>query len=181
MITNKDIRVENGNLIINGDKYPLDGQSPEAIMQIVEDNSDTTPTENSDAPVTSGGVYTALGTKQDTLTFDTTPTASSDNPVQSGGIKTYVDTAAAKLSGNFSTTQYTDLDDLPHGSIVQVLGSAAHAPGNPNHYYIVFTYFIGGTTTYKLQFAIENTVGDLYTRDCQNGTWGNWNKFAKTT
>lgn len=60
MITNKDIRVENGNLVLNGDKFPLDGQSPEAIMEIVEDNSDSTPTENSTAPVTSGGVYTAV-------------------------------------------------------------------------------------------------------------------------
>lgn len=60
MITNKDIRVENGFLIINGNKYPLDGQSPETIMQIVEDNSDTTPTDASTNPVTSGGVYTAL-------------------------------------------------------------------------------------------------------------------------
>lgn len=60
MITNKDIRVENGSLIINGDPYPLDGQSPEAIMQIVEDNSDSTPTENSDAPITSGGVFDKL-------------------------------------------------------------------------------------------------------------------------
>ena len=60
MITNKDIRVENGNLVLNGDKYPLGGQSPEAIMQIVEDNSDTTPTENSEAPITSGGVFAAL-------------------------------------------------------------------------------------------------------------------------
>lgn len=88
MLTNKDIRVENGNIVINGDKYPLDGQSPEAIMQIVEDNSDTTPTENSDAPITSGGVYTALGAKQDTLTFDTVPTENSANPVTSGGIFT---------------------------------------------------------------------------------------------
>ena len=61
MITNKDVRVENGNLVLNGDKYPLDGQSPETIMEIVEDNSDTTPTENSDAPITSGGVFTAIG------------------------------------------------------------------------------------------------------------------------
>lgn len=60
MITNKDIRVENGSLIINGDPYPLDGQSPEAIMQIVEDNSDTTPTENSTNPVTSGGIFDAF-------------------------------------------------------------------------------------------------------------------------
>lgn len=67
MITNKDIRVENGNLVLNGDKFPLDGQSPEAIMQIVEDNSDTTPTENSTAPVTSGGVYTADKAISDTI------------------------------------------------------------------------------------------------------------------
>ena len=60
MITNKDVRVENGNLVLNGDKYPLDGQSPEAIMQIVEDNSDTTPTKDSTAPVTSGGIKTAI-------------------------------------------------------------------------------------------------------------------------
>lgn len=59
MITNKDVRVENGNLVLNGDKYPLDGQSPEAIMDIVEDNSDTTPTEDSTAPITSGGVFAA--------------------------------------------------------------------------------------------------------------------------
>ena len=67
MLTNKDIRVENGNLVLNGDKYPLDGQSPAAIMQIVKDNSDSIPTENSDAPITSGGVYTALAGKQDNI------------------------------------------------------------------------------------------------------------------
>ena len=75
MITNKDVRIENGNIVINGDKYPLDGQSPEAIMQIVEDNSDTT------------------------------PTASSNNPVKSGGIKTYVDNTIKSeyVSGNIAT------------------------------------------------------------------------------
>ena len=98
MITNKDIRVENGNLVINGDKYPLDGQSPETIMDIVEDNSDTTPTENSTAPITSGGVFTALGTKQDTLTFDSAPTDESTNPVTSGGVYTALDTVNGLLS-----------------------------------------------------------------------------------
>ena len=91
MLSNKDIRVENGFLIINGDKHPLDGQDPEAIMEIVEDNSDTTPTENSTAPVTSGGVFTALGTKQDNLTFDDAPISNSVNPVKSGGIKTAIE------------------------------------------------------------------------------------------
>ena len=69
MITYKDVRVENGNLVLNGDKYPLDGQSPEAIMQIVEDNSDTTPTENSDAPITSGGVYDSIASILSELSF----------------------------------------------------------------------------------------------------------------
>ena len=70
MLTNKDIRVENGFLIINGDKFPLDGQSPETIMEIVEDNSDST------------------------------PTASSNNPVKSDGIKTYVDNAVSPINTN---------------------------------------------------------------------------------
>ena len=71
MITNKDIRVENGSLIINGDPYPLDGQSPETIMGIVEENSDTTPTEDSTAPITSGGVFTALDGSKIKIVNDT--------------------------------------------------------------------------------------------------------------
>lgn len=109
MITNKDIRVENGFLIINGDKYPLDGQSPETIMEIVEANSDTTPTENSTAPVTSGGVYTALGAKQDTLTFDTTPTDESTNPVTSGGVYTAIGAVDIKI-GDLTQTGITGAD-----------------------------------------------------------------------
>ena len=52
---------------------------------------DSTPTASSTNAVTSGGVYSALATKQDTLTFDSTPTASSTNAVTSGGVKEYVD------------------------------------------------------------------------------------------
>ena len=82
MITNKDIRVENGFLIINGNKYPLDGQSPEAIMQIVEDNSDSTPTENSNNPVKSGGVFTALSGKADSILEATSVTMSVNTTYQ---------------------------------------------------------------------------------------------------
>lgn len=49
---------------------------------------DSAPTENSTNPVQSGGVYTALAGKEDTLTFDDAPTNNSDNPVKSGGIYT---------------------------------------------------------------------------------------------
>ena len=49
---------------------------------------DSSPSNGSSNPVTSGGIKTALDGKQDTLTFDSTPAASSTNPVTSGGIKT---------------------------------------------------------------------------------------------
>ena len=49
-------------------------------------------------PVSSGGVYTALTSKQNTLTFDNVPTDSSDNPVTSDGIKTAIDAAVTALS-----------------------------------------------------------------------------------
>ena len=111
MITNKDIRVENGNLVLNGDKFPLDGQSPETIMEIVEYNSDTTPTENSSAPITSGGVFTALGTKQDTLTFDSAPTDESTNPVTSGGLyNTLGDLTQTGITGDSVAAQLGALD-----------------------------------------------------------------------
>ena len=110
MITNKDIRVENGFLIINGDKFPLDGQSPETIMEIVEDNSDSTPTENSTAPVTSGGVYTALDTINDTI-GDITQTG---------------------LTGDSVAEQLKDLnDDLVLERFTPTLASAL---GTPTHF-----------------------------------------------
>lgn len=49
---------------------------------------DSTPTENSNGPVKSGGIYTALAGKQPTLTFDSNPTKGSNNPVSSDGLYT---------------------------------------------------------------------------------------------
>ena len=47
---------------------------------------DDVPTDGSINPVKSSGIYDALVEKQNTLTFDNTPTENSDNPVKSGGI-----------------------------------------------------------------------------------------------
>lgn len=47
---------------------------------------DAGPTPDSVKPVQSGGVYTALQSKQNMLTFDNEPTSGSNNPVKSGGI-----------------------------------------------------------------------------------------------
>lgn len=61
--------------------------------------TDTTPTSGSDNVITSGGVYTALSGKQNTLTFDTTPTQNSTNPVTSGGVYTAINTAITNAIG----------------------------------------------------------------------------------
>lgn len=61
--------------------------------------TDATPTQSSTNPVQSGGVYTALEGKQNTLTFDSTPTASSNNPVTSDGIKTALDGKVTEGTG----------------------------------------------------------------------------------
>lgn len=54
---------------------------------------------------------TLLGGKQDVLTFDTEPTANSDNPVKSGGVKTALDGKADKVNGAglVEITQIVDL------------------------------------------------------------------------
>lgn len=55
--------------------------------------------------ITSGGVYDALQTKQDTLTFDATPTSGSTNPVDSDGIY-----AALQLKQDVLTLDATPTD-----------------------------------------------------------------------
>lgn len=75
---------------------------------------DNTPTNGSSNPVTSDGIYAALGTKQDTITVDAVPTSGSANPVQSGGVynaladKVDVDDADdAEVTATGSTTART--------------------------------------------------------------------------
>lgn len=60
---------------------------------------DSSPTQDSDNAVSSGGVYTALSGKQDTLTFDSAPTNGSNNPVTSGGVYTAIGDINTILEG----------------------------------------------------------------------------------
>ena len=164
MITNKDIRVENGFLIINGDKFPLDGQSPETIMEIVEDNSDSTPTENSTAPVTSGGVYTALGTKQNNLTFDDAPTASSTNPVKSGGVFTAITGEIIAEDKNISVTgngtdSYVSTDYDLSKTGYKCIGISSCSLSNINYVLLSSVITPGSTdTTTRMLFGTRNAA-----------------------
>lgn len=76
---------------------------------------DNSPTANSNNPVKSGGVYTALQGKQDTLTFDTEPMIGSPRPVKSGGIYTALQAKAdkANLAAVATSGSYNDLSNKP--------------------------------------------------------------------
>lgn len=67
---------------------------------------DPVPTQGSTNPVQSGGTYTALAAKQDSLTFDTAPTDNSTNPVTSGGVYT----ALSGKQPTLSTAQQAAVD-----------------------------------------------------------------------
>jgi len=77
--------------VADGDDYSVGaGDLLDAVRPV-----DAEPSEDSAAPVSSGGTYAALATleteisgKQDTLTFDDTPIDGSNNPVKSGGLYT---------------------------------------------------------------------------------------------
>ena len=76
------------NAPTNGSNNPVKSGGIYTALQGKQDTLtfDNAPTEDSDNPVTSGGVYAALEDKQDTLTFDNAPTEDSENPVKSGGV-----------------------------------------------------------------------------------------------
>ncbi|MFA5658733.1 MAG: hypothetical protein WC900_05555, partial [Oscillospiraceae bacterium] len=68
----------------------------------------TTPTNGSTKHVTSGGVYNALATKQNNLTFDGAPVNGSGNPVTSGGVYSALHmTGRALAHGYLHGTGYT--------------------------------------------------------------------------
>ena len=70
--------------------------------------------EGNEGFVTGGAAYTALGGKQDTLTFDNVPTENSDNPVKSGGVFSEV-ARLEELIGQTSSFEIVNLttDDNP--------------------------------------------------------------------
>lgn len=68
---------------------------------------DDVPTQNSDHPVKSDGIYDALAGKQDTLTFDAAPTLNSDHSVTSGGIFTAINNLSVATVNALATKQDT--------------------------------------------------------------------------
>lgn len=78
------------SLATGGTDNALSAEQGKVLDESKQDNLtfDNAPTDASDNPVKSGGVFTALAGKQATLTFDPAPTEDSTNPVTSGGVFT---------------------------------------------------------------------------------------------
>ena len=87
---------------------------------------DATPTANSNNPVTSNGIKTALDNKQNTLTLDSTPTANSTNPVTSGGMKTALD-EKSDVGHTHTTSDITDFPTIPTDVVKYVPQSLSSA------------------------------------------------------
>ena len=83
---------------------------------------DSTPTENSNSPVKSGGIYTALAGKQPTLTFDTIPTEGSNNPVKSGGVFNALATKQDTLTFDSNPTKGSN-NPVSSGGLYTALGA----------------------------------------------------------
>ena len=75
-------------------------------------------------------VDTLLAAKQNTLTFDSTPTANSNNPVKSGGIKTALDGKAPNSHASSSTTYGVGTTaNYGHVKVINGLTQSAYADG----------------------------------------------------
>lgn len=99
--------------------------TPEQIKQYVLNDMDNVPTQNSNNPVKSGGIFSTMAVpKYDSANrreyyeggaafsgnIDSSPTAGSNNAVSSGGTKTYVDNAVSQLNDEIGTIN-TQLND----------------------------------------------------------------------
>lgn len=91
--------------------------TPEQVKQYVLGDMDEVPTQGSDNPVKSGGIFSTMAVpKYDSANrreyyeggaafsgnIDSTPTAGSNNAVSSGGTKTYVDNAVSTKTGTIT-------------------------------------------------------------------------------
>lgn len=105
--------VETGAFVDTGVIAEGSGYTPGTGIDITDGvisvTSDAEPTEGSDAPVSSGGVYTALQGKQDELTFDAVPTDGSNNPVKSNGIYDALQDKQDTLTGGVGITISNDV------------------------------------------------------------------------
>lgn len=158
-------------------------------IQNVTIDTDAVPTYGSTNPVESGGVYTALLGKQDTLTFDSAPSQGSNNPVRSGGIYNAIggvnalrflqayDSSVAQLSAGFVFTpqgaynMYTNLMNTFTTAINSSITKVS--PSQDTDFSIAVADWSGGQATVTGSFLVGTgwsnevvpTIGERATWD----------------
>lgn len=125
-------------------------------LYVVNEDIDSSPTQNSGNPISSGGVYTALSGKQNTLTFDNTPTANSTNPVTSGGVKTAIDVAPRFYLGTCSTAGNVAIKQVDITNFPTTLVNEVETPVVGSCIAVKFSNDDGRTSTQK-KIKVNNT------------------------
>ena len=119
---------------------------------------DSAPTSGSENPVESGGVYTALSGKQNTLTFDSTPTENSTNPVTSGGIYNALAGKQNSLTIDGSPTE-NSTNPVTSGSVYTALAGKADANHNHSGVYAAASHTHTKSQITDLANAVASTNG----------------------
>lgn len=139
--------------------------SPAQIKQYVLNDMDEVPTQNSNNPVKSGGVYTALEAKQNTLTFDDVPTQNSNNPVKSSGIYSKIgDLTQTGITGDSVAAQLSDIKGQLDGKANSYVSTTNGTTQNFN----VGAYTPNGCYLFSCGYASRYVLGLIAVSDNGN-------------
>lgn len=160
-------------------------------ISVTREAADVTPTANSKKMLTSGGAKTALDAKQDTLTFDNAPTEDSDNPVKSGGVYAANEALTNKLNNEIVTRSAMGAKNMLPFDLATIKANNTTGTWNNNVYTlngVDFTFnadgsvLVDGTASgnaevdYLLNLSIS---GDFILSDAVAGVASNYWAFAK--
>ena len=130
---------------------------------------DNAPTNGSNNPVKSGGIYTALQGKQDTLTFDNAPTEDSDNPVKSGGIYSEL---IKKLDKFYLDESGLDLDDCTEAGLYEINTSVENVPTGADGGNMLVSHNPTSGAIVQTYFATNGTIASRY--KLNSAAWTSW-------
>lgn len=124
--------------------------------------------------------------KQDTLTFDSTPTESSTNPVTSGGIYSAILRMAfgpgtlipAAADNQITLTSYTSIGRYYIGATGAQYVTDRPEALNYGFSLEVSTIFDNSRLRQKIYYNSPNAVGTYYERYLVSSGWTSWYKFT---
>lgn len=162
-------------------------------------DKDTAPTSGSDKLVTSGGVYTALGKKQATVTGGASTITSSNltanralvsdasgkvavsavTSTELGYIDGVTSNVQTQLNGKtpYAVKSSADFNTMTTPGLYTMRSSSTNAPTTGSYHSLIVNKSDNGN--YIQQIAIKESTTDMYMRYCSGSTWSGWVKVAK--